>query len=823
MSAQSTNVKHMDKKYTMKFHIFSLALLIGSLGFSTMLIRAEDPLDDTVNYTQSTTKPRIIKDIVIEGNHQVSADAILNKVTYRKEAFFNSLYAGQTIRNIMDMGYFKNVEVQGEYVGDDGIIIYIIVHEKKPLQEITFAGNKQVTRKIIDKKTNIADIVAADPLDLDALGVSLKRLYKEKNYHNTQVSYEIKDQGEKAIAAFTIKEGKQTIVKRVRFVGNKTFSGKTLRSLIFTREDWLLGFMDRAGSYQPDAIEADQHTLEGFYQNYGFFKAKVPKVDVDIDPETNEAIVTFHIYEGDIYKISGVSIIGSDTIPEAEVLPLLPVQVGACYSREAVRQSMELLRTLWGEYGYIYVDVVPGIEPNDDEKTVKISFFIEPGDKVYVNRINITGNKKTRDKIIRRQMLLSEGELLTTQKIDESKRRIEGLGYFERDGVNWKLSRVTEEFADVELNVQEIKTGRIEGQVGFGGSPKDLQSPATSARIVGSFSDTNLLGLGIGINLNAAYSKQERELLFNITEPWLFDKPIYAAIDVAFKRSVYEEFRLTEDEIKEHLAQGSLSIGFLSKKLNATKFIMQLGAEGIHYNRPPMSKETVLDIAEQAEFNRILRNRFHEGAFGWLGCQALQDLRNHPNQPTSGYQWALQTKLGFPGWSSRLGFWKIDYDASWFTPLIGERSLILYLHGHFGIVGSFPHKTIPYRELYHIGGQASVRGFLFGQIGPTFKGVDSLGAKKALWFNAELIFPIAPDFSIKGAVFYDGGSGWDTPDANQIHPIRLKNNGFDYRHAIGFGIRMLRPTPLKVDWAFKLDKRRGESWGEVHLSMAHDF
>jgi outer membrane protein insertion porin family len=341
-------------------------------------------------------------------------------------------------------------------------------------------------------------------------------------------------------------------------------------------------------------------------------------------------------------------------------------------------------------------------------------------------------------------------------------------------------------------------------------------------RVGGSLSDTNLLGLGVSFNLSGEISKQERQLLFNVTEPWLFDRPIYGAFDLAFKKSTYDEFHFTKNEVKEQLASGSLSLGFIAQQLYQIRFVGQAGYEGLHYHKTPTANLGAnADPKEVAEFQQILNKRFPQGNFPWLGGLASQDFRNHPIHPSRGYQWLATTRLGIP--NQQFGFWKFDFDAGYYTPIIGERELVFYLHAHLGLVTAVGGKTIPFRELYHIGGPSSVRGFLFGEIGPTYKGVDSIGGKKAFWLNAELIFPVAPDFSIKGVLFYDGGAGWDTPDADQIARKRLKNNHFSYRHSVGFGVRIYKPTPIRIDWGFKLDRRRGESANEVHLTSSYDF
>lgn len=773
-------------------------------------------------HVQQDIARRTITAIVVEGNAYVSTDAILNKIPYRVGQQYNPLAQRQLIRQLMDMGYFTSVVLEAELQGDDGIILYVVVVEKKLLRQVKFEGNKNLGQKEILKKVPLGDLHAIDEHDLQKYSIQIKKLYKDKGYHHVQVRGSLEPAEGKVDAVFRVQENKKSLVKRVFFEGNKAFPAKQLRALIFTREDWVGGFLDRAGMYQPDALEADKYMIEHFYQSNGYLHAKVVEAKVVENEQDNYVNVTFCVDEGAQYTVSQVAVPGNDVLPETYLLERIPLRAGQLYSREKIRQTIDALRLIWGQHGYINADIEPAIEPDEDHKTVKISFYSELGDKVYLGRIRIIGNQKTRDKVIRRQLLLDEGDLLTTNKLDESKTRVEGLGYFEQqNGVNWKINKVNKDIADLDLMVQEVKTGRLDAQIGFGGSPKDLQNPTESLRVGGSLSDTNLFGLGIAFNLSGEISKQERQLLFNITQPWLFDRPIYVATDVAFKRSVYEDMQLTTDEVKEQLAQGVMSLGWVARSLD-TKFVCQSGIEGLHYSKVPTADLTkVGDLKEQAEFQAILNDRFPQGQYGWLGGQASQDYRNHPLHPSRGYQWLTQTKIGIS--HERFGYWKVDFDASYYAPLINERDLVFAFHTHLGIVTAFMGRSIPFRELYHIGGPASVRGFLFGQIGPMYKGIDSIGAKKAFWLNSELLFPIAPDFSIKGVLFYDGGAGWDTPRADLIAKKRLAHNGFDYRHSVGFGLRILRPSPIRIDWGFKLDKRKGEKASEVHLSMSHDF
>jgi outer membrane protein insertion porin family len=264
-----------------------------------------------------------------------------------------------------------------------------------------------------------------------------------------------------------------------------------------------------------------------------------------------------------------------------------------------------------------------------------------------------------------------------------------------------------------------------------------------------------------------------------------------------------------------------------------TQFIFNTGAEHIRYQPKPFVSlpENYKELAQAYQI--VLDRRFQDGTLVSLSNSCIQDYRNHPQYPSRGYLWAVNAKLAVPYKDCSFGFFKVEIDTHWYTPLINEYDLIFHLRAHLGFIKQIGNHTIPYRELFLIGGPATVRGFNFGQISPQIALVgaqknliDPIGGKKAFYLTAELLFPILPDRSIMGVIFYDGGSGWDTPNACEIPKnLPLRNNNFSYRHAIGFGIRMTNPTPVVIDWGFKLDRRKrsGESASEMHFTASRDF
>jgi outer membrane protein insertion porin family len=836
-----------------KISLLVFSLWLGSLGLSgttyaqvadnnTVPQQEDDEYeldydgDDEAEPEQEPQTLKIIRKIIVEGNTHVPTDAIVSRIPYREGDLFEAQKTNALLRSVYALGSIKHVQVFGQDVDENHMDLIVAVREKNLLEKVRFSGNYHLPEKDIKKKFNYSEIRAIDEEDIQKYVGILKRLYREKDYHNVEITPDYVVDGDKASLTFTIKEHNKSLVKRVFFKGNTYFSGKKLRSLIFTREDWILGFLDRSGSYQPEAIEADKRVIENYYQSNGFLNARVIDAQVELSPNKQEVAVTFCIQEGDQYTISDIKVPGNTILSEEVLRTSLPIKVGDLYSKDKIRSSIETLRLLWGESGYIYADIEPSIQPNEETKTVELGFYSELGPQVYLNRVSIFGNRKTHDKIIRRLLTVKEGSMLTTKAMDDSKSRVEGLGYFDpRSGVNWKINRLTKDRADLDLIVKEVKTGRFEYQMGIGGSPSDFSSPMKSFNIKVALFDTNFIGRGIHLNLSAEYSKEERTLLFSLTDPWLFDRPIQGGFDLYIKRAFYDDFTFIEgNDIKEQIAGGGFTLGFLWARFFESSLAFRLGVEGITYKQKPViATAPGVTPEDRIELQRIFDQRFASGDFVWLGISSMKDIRNHPMHPSRGYQWLAQTKAVIPGPSKDTnkgyGFLKLDFDGSWYTPLIGERDLVFGLHSHLGLIMNIDNYKIPFRELYNVGGPASVRGFLFGEIGPNWvtgpgdTKRNALGGKKAFWLNAELIFPITGDFGIKGCFFYDGGAGWDTPGASQINKAHLRNNNFNYRQAVGFGIRMLRPTPMRIDWGFKLDRRNGERVSEVHFGGYHEF
>ena len=426
------------------------------------------------------------------------------------------------------------------------------------------------------------------------------------------------------------------------------------------------------------------------------------------------------------------------------------------------------------------------------------------------------------------------------------------LGFFEpKTGVNWKTTRIDNTYADLDLVLKEVKTGHFNTNISFGGTPGKSSTPTTGLSANISFGDRNFLGSGIAIATSTDISKRFKSFQGSITNPWLFDKPIRGSLSGYVTSSEYEDqITIAENPPIQKTVGGVIGAGYVAKALGGVMIDGKVQIENITFTSDIVAARR-LQQNDRYIAQILLDKNFQQGSQISLVATLGQDKRNGIAFPTNGHQWNWINQWSFPGWKQKddescpkktnplskctsFNYIRSELDVSWYTPLIGEHDLVLCLHGNMGIVHPFAGKDVPWKNLFHIGGPQTIRGYLWGQVGPMWKD-DSIGATKGFFVNAELIFPISADLGTRGVIFYDGGAGWDTPylcefiEAARVRGLSfekdLSNNNFFYRHCVGIGVRMKSPSPIKVDFGIKLNpsKKYRKNLTELHFSMDHSF
>lgn len=813
-------------------------VIVGNGGY----ISAQVGHGNVVARDEKAFEGRIVHAVHIVRTHPnkyLTTAAIENYVPYKKGEPFDPALTNQLIKKLFALGFFENIAIKGTLVSDNKIDVYVVLDEAPEIVDIEINGNENIDDQKLEKELKLSELRSISQRKMDEIIKKLRKLYYAKDYHLVDIKGEIKiDASNKATLVLNINEHGKSLVERVFFKGNHQVSNKKLRSIIFTREDWILSFASGAGSYQADKIANDKRYIESYYKTIGYMAARVTDVQVVMDQNTKQYSITFVIDEGDLYHIKELSVKGTYQLSEYELLKSLPMKAGAIYSIKDVMDSIEVLKKIFGEFGYIFIDIQPSIVPDELAKTVNVSFDIDLGDQVHLGRLTIKGNKKTRDHIIRRKVTFSEGDLLTNQGMEFSKQRVEALSFWDKeDGVQWKVHRVNNHVADLDLILKEAKTGKIVGGIGWGGN-ENMQSSSGGFNWNANIYDINFLGRGLQFNLGASWSKQEWAATVDFTEPFLMDMPLLVGYNLHCNKVYRSEDLTNTNNFAERYLGGSVHAGYLFTKWSIDTMLNGVfGVENVKLNHHPLVTQDARGCPGALTYQKILDQSFKDGTMYYFNFEFGQDLRNNLIYPTNGFQWSVEPRVAIP--SGHFGFFKIDADYSWYTPLIAQYDLIFCFHTHLGYVRELNHKIIPFKELFNIGGPASVRGFEWGEISPSVdlnpcrkpdeiygRSAEPIGGQKAFFVNLELEFPIKKDHSFNGAFFYDGGSGWCPPPLKITKHERdcyIRNSEFDYRQAIGFGIRMLQPQNIKIEWGFKIDRRPGETPYEVHFSTYREF
>jgi outer membrane protein insertion porin family len=805
--------------------------------------------------------PRILMEIKIHGLSAIPKEAVLSRIFVKKNAPLDSKMASKIVRNIYNLGYFSDVSLEYEESEDQaGIILHIHVTEKKKVSHITFKGNQHLNNDIIEKKIQISKINWIDETSAVMISKKIKKLYAEKQYYKPVISYSFESLENGSVeVVFTVNEGVYGKIRTIKFKGNKSINHHKLKDVLVSKESWILGFLDHGGVFRKDMVEYDKFQLEHYYQSNGYFEAHVNSADI-VEHDNGEIDIVYDLNEGPFYRFGAIELPHDSIIPHYELVNIINIEEREPYSKEKIRIAINAIKASLGERGFMYANVNPKMKINREKKIIGVEFFIENGKQVYIKNINIRGNTKTHENVIRREILFAEGELITTKKLYDSKRAVESLGFFNpQTGVSWLLEMYDQSRTNLDLLLQEAKTGRFYLNLGVNsgsdagshlqldqGQGRWYDTMLTTSKIGITLQNSNWFGRGIKYYLDGSYAQVDRSLSCGMSTNWLFDIPLSAGWNLSLRNLRYDDFRQSATVPHEHNQSANIQLGYRLYQLNMMLLGFSTGIDNISYRESIIPRiQFPENPTYQYAYAEIVKRSFQPGTVTWTSFSLSDDKRNHPIRPSEGYQWIVDTKIAIPNSITHgvdsFGFIKGGIDARWYTPLIIEHNIILHAHGYAGFVYRMENCNVPYKELFHVGGPQNVRGFNFGQIGPSLLG-SSLGGSKAFFVNLEIQCPINKAATMTGVLFYDGGAAWDTIFNNTLPAqefkestfdifsiaspeLLIKNNSIRYRHSVGVGVRLTSPAPIKIDWGFKLDRNRkdGERLYEVHFSMEQSY
>jgi outer membrane protein insertion porin family len=716
--------------------------------------------------------PEKIASINVIGNERIDKAYISNSIKTKEGEPYDIEKLRDDMRNIYKTGFFSDVQIDVKDT-DKGKAVTFVIIERPPIKSIFIAGNKKVkTEDIRDKlkiKTNTVLNIERIKESMD----EIRKLYASKAYYSTKVAYAVDyEEGASDVSVrFTIEEPEMAYVRKIAFTGNKTFKASKLTDYMRTKEKGFLSWFTGSGILDEEALDDDRKNVEAFYADNGYIRAKVGIPDIQLSKDGKSITITLPVEEGNVYKIGNVSFSGDVIFDRDELMKKLKSKSGNTFRSTRYHEDVLAITDLYQDRGYAFCEVLPLTAIDDTARKVDLTFDVSKGREIFISRINIIGNTKSRDKVIRREMRIAEGDLYSISNIRLSQKRLRRTQYFK--SIDLKTVKTDEpDKINVDLTVEEKPTGTLSLGVGY--------SSTDSMILTGSVSQENFLGTGRKAYLTAALSGITQEFRFTYVEPYLLDRNVSAAFSL-FKFTRYMD---TYDYMRQG---GSVTLSRpLTEELRT----------GLRY-RLETVEVTNVDVAASYFIKAQQGNATTSSVTANLSKLSIDDILN----PTKGVNADISFEFAGGPFAGDNEFYKIVAVYGRYFPSFWDSAF--FVRGTAGAIRAYGSRDIPIYEKFYVGGLHTVRGFKYGEAGPIdpYTG-EVLGGQNELFFNFEWIFPIYKPAGIKGVLFYDIGHGFDD------------NSGFlldGVRHAAGTGIRWFSPLgPIRLELGFNLSPKPGE-------------
>jgi len=722
-----------------------------------------------------------ITEVRIKGNNRIEEDAIRRVLKIKPGDVINPKDISDETKAVYKMGYFDDIRIEAQTV-PQGKIITIVVTEKPTVRGILVDGNTWVYDD--DEIKDEITLRKGSILNINIIQNDMRRieeLYKEKNYHNVKVSFNVyPKKNNQADIEYVIEEGDKQQIKKIQFIGNNAFSSSKLKRLMSTSEKGLLSFITSSGDLNQEQLIQDTAKLTAFYQNNGYVQARVGEPEVIY--EEDGIVINIRLIEGPRFKVGTVAMAGDLIIAQEQLLAALEIGEEEYYSRETLRMDVIELTDIYSDEGYAYADISPRVDQDPEKLAVNITFEINKGKQVYFEEIVIGGNSKTRDKVIRRQLKVYEQELYSGRRLKRSVRNLYRLDFFEDIKVNTVKGSADDKMR-LRIDVAEKRTGAFSFGAGYGN--------VENLFLTASISEKNLFGRGQILSLKGQLGTKTNRYTLSFTEPWFLDIPLSAGADLynwAYDFATYDK-----DSIGVKLRLGYPIFDFTRGNLTYTYDIAD-----IHNVEDDASNSIKRDEGENIKSSITARIRY--------------DSRDQLFHPTGGSMNSISYE--FAGLGGNVGFNKIIGETGWYFPLVWQT--IGVLHGKAGYVKELEGKILPDYEKFYMVGIDALRGFERDDLSPRDDDGNEIGGNKFVQFNAEIRFPLVPAAGVYGVTFFDTGDIYTYEE-----DIELDN----LRESAGLGIRWLSPMgPVRLEYGWILDpKPTDAASGNWEFSMASAF
>jgi len=732
--------------------------------------------------------PFVVKDIRIEGIQRTEAGTVFSYLPVKVGETMTEDKAAQAIRSLYATGFFKDVSLEV----DNGVLI-VAVQERPSVAQIEFLGAKEFNKDDLLKGLRSIGLAEGRIFDkglLDKSEQELKRQYISRGLYSAQITTTVTPLERNRVAVrFDITEGNVAKIRQISIIGSQVFQEKDLVGQFKLRTPGLMTWYSKDDQYSKQKLGADLETLRSYYLDRGYLEFNIDSTQVSITPDKKDVYITIGITEGPQYTVSDVKLAGEMLIPEADALKLVKLKAGEVFSRAKLTESTKAISDRLGNDGYAFANVNAVPDLDKDKRKAAFTFFVDPGRRVYVRRINVTGNTRTRDEVIRREMRQLEGGWYSADSINKSKQRVDRLGYFTEVNVETPSVPGATDQVDLNISVAEKPTGTILLGAGFGSEGVILSGGVTQQNVFGS---GNHLGVQVNTSkINTVYS-------LSFTQPYWTVDGVSRGFDL-YKRNM-DPTALSLGQYRTSTLGGQFRLGVPFTDIDMVT--LGLGYEDTNI--------TVFDNSPLRITNYV--NTFGEdntsvlGNVGWA-----RDTRDSAIYPTRGAISRAVLEAGLPGGTLR--FYKVNVQHQRYFPL--TRDFTLYLNADIGYGNGFGGKPLPFFRNYYVGGVSSLRGYYTATVGPKDSNGDPTGGSKKVVGSAELLFPfpgLQNDKSVRLGTFVDAGMVGESYVFSQM------------RAAAGLSVLWVSPFgPIKVSAAQPFRSQFGDKKQVFQFTFGSQF
>jgi outer membrane protein insertion porin family len=732
----------------------------------------------------------VVRDIRVEGIQRTEAGTVFSYLPVRVGDRFDPEKGVSAIRALYATGLFKDVRLEV-----DGDVLVVVVEERPAIASVEFNGIKEFDKDAVKKSLREVGLAEARVFDrslLDRAEQELKRQYLSRGRYAADIKTTVTPvERNRVNIVMAVDEGETARIRSIRFTGNKTFSDSTLlREMELSTPGWFTWYTKR-DQYARQKLAGDLETLRSYYLNRGYLDFNIESTQVSISPDKEDIFITVNVVEGERYTVSDVKLGGELLGLDDELRSLIDVKAGETFNAERLNAVSKRITDRFSQLGYAFASANPVPEANREKREVAFTILVDPGRRVYVRRVNISGNSRTRDEIIRREVRQFENAWFDSDKVRLSRDRIDRLGYFEEVKVDTPAVPGSLDQIDVNFSIKERPTGSIQAGAGY--------SSAEKLVLQGSYTQQNVLGSGHAVSVELNTSRATRTIALTHVDPYVTLDGISRTTEIFQRKS--DLARLGLGSVNFTQAGGAVRFGVPFTEFDTVFF--GVGYEGTRIDLTQFSP------LRYVEYVNLFGNESEAliGTVGWA-----RDSRDNLLVPTRGrYQRAL-FEVGTPALD--LQYYRLTYQYQQFHALTSRFTLAF--NGEVGYADSYNGKAYPLFKNFYAGGIGSVRGYDGSSLGPRDTFGDPIGGTRRLNGSIEALVPLpGADRTLRALAFIDAGQVWGREQGVRLSDLRLSS---------GLGIAWLSPIgPLKLSYAYPLNDKPGDRLQRFQFQIGTGF